>query len=128
MAQIVVTGVAGFIGSPAMNLIEGEIKKGCFISDSTLIKGLKAKEGKVILGFRAEDASVMKRLGQITAQVFTLEILGDATMVTVKIGGSLVSVKADKSYRAKIEDPVSINIPAQKCHLFNPETGDRIEE
>ena len=120
--------VAGFIGSPAMNLIAGEIKKGCFISDSTLIKGLKAKEGKVILGFRAEDASVMKRLGQITAQVFTLEILGDATMVTVKIGGSLVSVKADKSYRAKIEDPVSINIPAQKCHLFNPETGDRIEE
>ena len=119
--------VAGFIGAPAMNLIEGEIMNHCFTSECTKISGLSVKNGKVILGFRAEDASVANRKAQINAPIYTLEILGDATMVTVKIGRSLVSVKADKSYRARIEDPVAINIPAQKCHLFNQETGDRIE-
>jgi multiple sugar transport system ATP-binding protein len=47
-------------------------------------------------------------------------------MVTVKIGKSLVSIKADKNFRANIEDKVSIKIPAQKCHLFDQKTGDRL--
>ena len=40
--------VAGFIGSPAMNLIEGKISKGVFSSQNTLIKGLKADDGEII--------------------------------------------------------------------------------
>ena len=64
---------------------------------------------KITLGFRAEDASVVKTGGQIHAPIYTLEILGDATMV-VKIGKSLVSIKADKNFRANIEDKVSIKI------------------
>ena len=59
-------------------------------------------------------------------KIYTLEILGDATMVTVKIGQSLVSIKTEKDYRANIEDNVSIHIPAKKCHLFDQKTGDRI--
>ena len=55
-----------------------------------------------------------------------LEILGDATMVTVKIGKTLVSIKADKNFRANIEDKVSVKIPAQKCHLFDKKTGERV--
>ena len=47
-------------------------------------------------------------------------------MVTVKVGKSLVSIKASKNFRAKIEDKVSVKIPAQKCHLFNKKTGERI--
>ena len=49
--------VAGFIGSPAMNLIEGKIIKGVFSSNNTSIRGLKADDGEIILGFRAEDAT-----------------------------------------------------------------------
>ena len=120
--------VAGFIGSPAMNLIEGKITKGCFKSDSTYIEGLTAEDRDIILGFRAEDASVVANKGQITAPIYTIEILGDSTMVTVKIGSSLVSIKADKNYRASIDDRVSINIPAHKCHLFDKTTGDRLGE
>ena len=37
--------VAGFIGSPAMNLIEGKIIKGVFSSNNTSIRGLKADDG-----------------------------------------------------------------------------------
>jgi multiple sugar transport system ATP-binding protein len=118
--------VASFIGSPAMNLIKGEIVNKKFNSDLTSVNGFNARNGKITLGFRAEDASVVKNGGQINAPIYTIEILGDATMVTVKIGKSLVSIKADKNFRANIEDKVSIKIPAQKCHLFDQKTGDRL--
>ena len=118
--------VASFIGSPAMNLIEGEVVNKKFTADLTTVSGLNIKNSKVKLGFRAEDASVVKSGGQINAPIYTLEILGDATMVTVKIGQSLVSIKTEKDYRANIEDNVSIHIPSKKCHLFDQKTGDRI--
>ena len=118
--------VASFIGSPAMNLIEGKVTNKRFNAHLTEVKGLNVKNGNFTLGFRAEDAKVVKSDGEINAPIYTLEILGDATMVTVKIGQSLVSIKADKDYRAKIEDNVSIHIPVEKCHLFDQQTGDRL--
>ncbi len=121
------TFVASFIGNPAMNLIEGAISGGVFRTQNVEVSGLKAPDGKITLGFRAEDAEVVESSGQINAPVYTLELLGDATMVTVRIGGTLVSVRADKSFRAEIEDTVSIAVPAEICHLFDGEPGARIE-
>jgi multiple sugar transport system ATP-binding protein len=84
-------------------------------------------DGKVTLGFRAEDSEVTDSGGQINAPIYTLELLGDATMVSVRIGGALVSAKADKTYRAEIGDMVSIRIPPEHCHLFDTATGARID-
>ena len=120
------TFVAGFIGNPAMNLIEGSAKNGVFSAASTEIAGLATPDQNVTLGFRAEDASVVKKGGQINAPIYTLELLGDATMVTVRIDSTLVSVRADKNYRASIDDMVSIAVPAEICHLFDGQTGARI--
>lgn len=53
--------------------------------------------------------------------------LGDATMITVRAGGSLVSVKAAKDFRAEIGDQVSIAIDPAICHLFHHETGVRLD-
>lgn len=119
------TFVASFIGSPAMNLIEGDMESGTFTAPNTRIEGLSAPDGAVTLGFRAEDAQVASA-GQITAPIYTLELLGDATMVTVRIRGALVSVKADKTFRARIGEPVSIRIPTDHCHLFDATTGARL--
>ena len=53
--------VAGFIGSPAMNLIDGELSNGSFEADNVKITGFSKKlSGKVTLGFRAEDAEMTK--------------------------------------------------------------------
>ncbi len=122
------TFVASFIGNPAMNLMEGEIQGGIFRTDSTEISGLPAPDGKVTLGFRAEDAEVVTEGGQITGPIYTLELLGDATMVSLRIGGALVSARTEKSFRAEIGDTVSIRIPNSHCHLFSSETGARIGE
>ncbi len=118
--------VASFIGNPAMNLIDGEISRGVFRAPNTEISGLNGPDGKVTLGFRAEDADVRDADGQINAAIYTQELLGDATMVSVRIGGALVSVKTDKSFRAQIEDAVSIRVPSDHCHLFDTQTGARI--
>jgi len=121
------TFVASFIGNPAMNLIDGTIAGGVFTAPSVEIAGLSAPDGKLTLGFRAEDAEVVESGGQINAPIYTQELLGEATMVSVRIGGALVSVKADKAYRAEIHDTVSIRVPTDHCHVFDAETGARIE-
>lgn len=120
------TFVASFIGSPAMNLIDGKIEGGTFRAQNVEIPSLQAADGPVTLGFRAEDATVGTKKGQINAPTYALELLGEATMVSVRIGGALVSAKADKSYRTEIGDPVSIHIPAGICHLFDGTTGERV--
>ena len=120
------TFVAGFIGSPAMNLLKGTMKDGCFSGDNVEISGFSAADGPITLGFRAEDAAVSPSVGSINATVYTMELLGDATIIAVKAGGALVSVKANKDYRAKIGDQVSISVPQEICHLFDPSTGARI--
>jgi multiple sugar transport system ATP-binding protein len=120
--------VASFIGNPAMNLMEGEVAGGTFRAQNVEVSGLNAPDGKVTLGFRAEDAEVVEGGGQISAPIYTMELLGEATMVSVRIGGALVSVKADKNYRAEIGDTVSIKVPQEHCHLFDAQTGERVGE
>jgi len=120
------TFVASFIGNPAMNLIEGTLAGGTFQAANTQIGGLGVGKGAVTLGFRAEDAQVVAEGGQINAPIYTMELLGDATMVTVRIDGTLVSVRADKSFRAEIDDMVSIAVPAEICHLFDGSSGERM--
>lgn len=121
------TFVAGFIGNPAMNLIDGQISGGTFTADGVRVEGLTAPDGPVTLGFRAEDAGIAEGSAELDAPIYTVELLGDATMISVRIGGTLVSVKTDKSYRARIGDTVAISIPAGICHLFDGRTGVRIE-
>ena len=120
------TFVAGFIGNPAMNLMDGRMDAGTFIADATRIDGLSAPDGPITLGFRAEDARVTAQSGAITAPVYSMELLGDSTMVTVRAGGALVAVKAPKDYRIDIGQSVSIAIPTTACHLFNVKTGARL--
>jgi len=120
------TFVASFIGSPAMNLIEGQVQGGVFRAPGMAVPGIAAPDGALTLGFRAEDASVVPDGGQIEAPVYTLELLGDAAMVTVRIGEALVSVKTDKSFRTGIGQPIRIGVPAGICHLFDAGSGARL--
>ena len=108
-----------------MNLIEGKVIDGVFTTEHVAIKKLKIEDGKIILGFRAEDAFVTSSKGNISAPIYSVELLGDATMITICIAGVLISVKAGKNYNASIGDPIEIEVPAENCHLFDPKTKNR---
>jgi len=121
------TFVASFIGSPAMNLLQGTITGGVFEAERVRIPGFDgAPDGPVTLGFRAEDARVAET-GEIAAHVYSMELLGDASMATVQAGGGLVAIKAAKDFSAQIGAPIAAHVPAGICHLFDAETGLRID-
>jgi len=120
--------VAGFIGSPAMNLIDGTIAEGRFQAGAITVDGLRSDlGGPVTLGFRAEDAAVVREGGNATAPLYSLELLGDATQVALRLGGTTVSVRADKFFKAVIGEAISIRIPAGHCHLFDALSGRRLD-
>ena len=120
--------VAGFIGAPAMNLVEGDIAGGVFTAPGIRIPGLPgAASGPVTLGFRAEDATPCAPEGApIAAPVYTVELLGDATLVTIRSGEALVTVKAPKLFRVEIGAAFACTVPAAACHLFDRATGRRL--
>jgi len=121
------TFVASFIGSPAMNLLEGELRDGVFQGENITITHLSRDvNGPVTLGFRAEDAGIVSDGGQASAPAYSMELLGEATMVTMRVGGTLVSIKAAKDYRTNIGDTVHASIDASICHLFDSQTGQRL--
>ena len=122
------TFVASFIGSPAMNLVEGRLAGGVFEGPGIRVEGLPGTaSGNVTLGFRAEDAEILPAGGQIAAPMYSIELLGEATMITWRIGDGLVSVKTGKDYRAEIGDVVEARVPAAICHLFDTASGNRID-
>ncbi len=120
--------VAGFIGSPAMNLLKGEISNGVFRCENVSIPDLESKiSGPVTLGYRAEDADLSRiKKAEIIGTAYSVELLGDVTMVTIRAGGGFVTVRAPKDFRANIGDAISIKIEAKNCHLFEHQTGQRI--
>jgi multiple sugar transport system ATP-binding protein len=121
------TFVAGFIGSPAMNLVAGTLQAGIFTGENIRIEGMGgAGDGPVTLGFRAEDAAIVPSGGQITAPIYSLELLGEASMVSLRVGGELVSIKASKDFAAEIGSPISATVPARACHFFDRRSGKRI--
>ena len=121
------TFVASFIGSPAMNLVSGRIEGGTFRAEGIEVPGLPAaRDGPITLGFRAEDASIAPEGGEIRAPVYSAELLGDASLISWRLGGALVSVKAPKTLRAGIGEVVGARVHASACHLFDARTGDRL--
>lgn len=120
------TFVASFIGTPAMNLMEGRVQGGVFSAENVRVEGVEGTDGPATLGFRAEDAQMVSDGGQISAPIYSLELLGDATMATVRAGGAIVSIKCPKEFRAGIGTPFHAELPASAVHLFDTETGARI--
>jgi multiple sugar transport system ATP-binding protein len=47
-------------------------------------------------------------------------------MVSMRVGGELVSIKTGKDYTAEIGQPISVSVPAHACHFFDKATGTRI--
>ena len=121
--------VAGFMGSPPMNFVEGKIKDGGFQfhSESLNIK-VETQDGPVVLGFRPEDASIVKKdKGHFNAQVFTAELAGDHSLVTFVISEKNVTVKMPTDYVVDYDSEVAVDFPLDRGYLFDGISGLRID-
>ena len=116
------TFVASFIGSPPMNLIPISIRNKTSISPDLIFSKINIKDGKYTLGFRAEDASIEK-IGNFTGPIYSIELLGDSTIITLKIKNNLIHVKTSNNFSSKIGEIVSVKIPNNLCHFFDSKSG-----
>jgi multiple sugar transport system ATP-binding protein len=125
--------VAEFVGSPSMNLVDGEIDAaaGEFEShDGALhLASIPAVGGggPVTFGIRPEniEISTTKRDGWWRATVYVTELMGSETFVIVEIGKQKIIARAASDFRAETGSAVWIDFDFQKAHWFD-QVGQRL--
>ena len=130
------TFVAGFIGSPPMNLVDGILEGGVFRSPGIEVAGLpEQRGGQVALGIRPEDCSIDGDSEQaqgdsaphLTGAVYGVEPTGDLTYVTLRVSGKLFEVKAHRNYRAALDSEASVRFDLERVHFFESKSGSRLQ-
>jgi multiple sugar transport system ATP-binding protein len=119
------TFVAGFIGAPPMNLIDGSASAGVFTAAGVSAPCPKSLSGAITLGVRPEDCLVGG--ANIKGTVYGVEPTGDMTYLTVSTGAKQIEIKAARDFRAAIDAPVSIGFDPERLYFFD-EKGQRIRE
>ena len=120
--------VAGFIGSPAMNLIEVQADdRGATTGNGLRIDLVAPRPGALTLGVRPEDMRISTGPAvQFSVELFAFELLGDSTMMTFKLGTTSVAVKGDKNLRLKIGDRLGVAFDPASVYWFDSVTGLRL--
>ncbi|MFO1104713.1 MAG: ABC transporter ATP-binding protein [Amaricoccus sp.] len=119
------TFVAGFIGSPPMNLIPGEAADGRFTAPGIDAPAPPQLWGKVMLGIRPEDCHIADS-GELVGEVYGVEPTGDATYLTVSAGPKRVEVKAPRDFRAALDSRIAISFDPRRLYFFDADTGMRL--
>ena len=120
--------VAGFLGSPPMNFANGRLADGRFAAEGVQLAAGTAWSGPAVLGFRPEEAqNVPAGAGCFDARVYTAELTGDGTLVTVALGEDNLAVKMPKEFDADFDSTVGVRINFDRSFLFSTDTGERID-
>ncbi|WP_291921259.1 LUD domain-containing protein, partial [Accumulibacter sp.] len=119
--------VAGFIGSPAMNFIEGSILDGVFVGDGLThsLAGLPDDlDGQsVVLGIRPEHIELADA-GPAATVVLT-EQTGSETNIHLKLGANPLNCLAKGRIAVEPGQSVHLRMQPGKVHLFDARTGKR---
>ena len=125
--------VAGFVGSPRMNLLPCRPEGNSLVGEHgwTLPRprwALGESGRPLLLGIRAEDLSLDRREEGATlgGELYALEPLGDRTLVDVDVGGTVIKVKARPSVTGRPGEPLDVGVDLDRAHLFDAETGDAV--
>lgn len=137
--------VGGFIGSPAMNFYNGELKEDCFVmSDSNL--SLKIPEGrlkvlrnqgyenkKLTLGIRPEDIHDEPVFIQsspdttLHVNVDVVELMGAETIIYATVNEQNLVARIDSRTDVKHGQTLEVGFDMNKAHFFDNETTMRIK-
>ena len=124
--------VAGFIGSPAMNFLDGRLEEGGLVLPSGTVLPLDARPSvptgtKIALGIRPEHLQIAPAgtPGSIPATVSVIEPTGADTTLIVKAEGDSLTVLLRERCTLSAGEAVALKPVAQQAHLFD-EQGKRI--
>jgi multiple sugar transport system ATP-binding protein len=138
-ANPVNTFVAGFVGSPAMNLIpvkaaangaslESPDGWSYALSPENARKALSASAGEVILGARHSTIAVRREAtpDAVSGKVYTVEPTGDITYAHVNLGTASLVVSVAPDFHLAPDQTVWIAFDQQRLHLFDAKTGQAL--
>lgn len=122
--------VAGFMGSPPMNFIEGFIENNSF-QGSGVDLGVtgSSQNAKTTLGFRPEDAEIVPlEQGLFSATVYAVEMTGEQTLVTIELDEAHFVIKMSKDFETEPGLQVGVRFAAAQGYLFDTATGNRLRD
>jgi multiple sugar transport system ATP-binding protein len=133
--------VAGFIGSPPMNLLKGKVQQrdgGLHFVESgekdTLTFPLKGPlqtlaskyvDKEIVFGIRPENISNEPKEGSSTPVTMTVEIaepMGSESLVYLKAGTGYVIARIHGEHLFQLNEQVTVQLNLDKVALFDPET------
>ena len=124
------TFVAGFIGSPPMNLLRGQADGSRFSvgGHSLNLPAAAPRAGELILGLRPEHAELRPAGPQgWPLQVEMVEMLGAERLVYARLGESLFTVRVDATRKPPAPgDTLSVLMKPEHLHWFDPATQQRV--
>jgi ABC-type sugar transport system ATPase subunit len=124
--------VAGFIGSPPMNFLDGEMTGGEMTVGTSRLRLPKllpaAKPGGVTLGIRPQDLEIAVAAGDNTmpGRVSLIELLGSEKLVEVELEGSRVNVQVRADFPVADKADVHLRLDPQRLHVFDAKSGDAV--
>ncbi|MEO6292262.1 MAG: sn-glycerol-3-phosphate ABC transporter ATP-binding protein UgpC [Burkholderiaceae bacterium] len=131
--------VAQFIGSPSMNVFEGNLRAldGKFVVDALgmhwpVERVSQGRDGQAVsYGIRPGDIRIANS-GQATSQsieakVIVVEPTGAETELLLEVGGTSIVIVMHGRTEAKPDDIVRLEIDANKAHIFEAQTGKRLD-
>jgi multiple sugar transport system ATP-binding protein len=136
------TFVAGFIGSPAMNIFEAKLSDdGARIGEYTVpvlrdSRAALAEQGakSAILGFRPESVTVVPAGEGFPFEVAVVEELGSDAYAYGNLHFGDEAAPLDKMFIARVDarkppsrgETIHLKIRESEEHVFNPDTGERV--
>ena len=119
--------VAGFVGSPSMNLLPANSVRSLSL-DLTQEQQSLIGAREVTLGIRPEDIdfSTTAQPGYTPARVWVTEDLGNETLIRLSLDDAHITLRAPAGTRAGFDTPAWFQIRKDKIHWFDSNTTEAI--
>ena len=124
--------VAGFIGSPAMNFIDGTQRDGALVAGNgaklALAGALAANDGRaMVYGIRPEHLDLVgEGDGGFDAEVVVIEPTGSETQLFARLGGQEIAAIFRERHDFAPGQTIRLKPRASVAHLFDASSGQRI--
>ncbi len=124
------TFVAGFIGSPAMNFLSGQIQDGGFVTSSGVVLPLSVNApryaAEAIYGVRPEHMEC--GTDGLPFLIDVVEPLGSETQLHGRLGGDHLSILLRQRLTVEAGQTIHVRPIVEQVHLFDRATGGRISQ
>lgn len=130
--------VAGFIGMPPMNFIDGQIENGRFVGEDIdltlppkLVAALDAyRDKQIVFGIRPEHCTTRPTETSnsiIGGEIHVSEFLGNCTLFYLDVAGSTYVASLKEKISKTSGDSLEIYPDMSQAHFFDANTGERLQ-